>query len=262
MSIKIGAASNEGETKKVVLITGASSGIGYSTAHAFAQRGIQTVLADTQVLAGEELAKKITEIYDVPSIFVKCDISQNSEVKELIQKTMDRFGRLDFAFNNAGIEGVSTTIADCTEENWDRVLGINLKGTWLCMKYEIEAMLRAGGGSIVNCSSVAGLVGFPQSGPYCASKHGMVGLTKAAALEYAQKNIRINAVCPGVIATPMIQRFTQDRKEILDQLRQAEPMGRLGQPQEIAEAVFWLCSAQSSFVTGQSLAVDGGWIAQ
>ncbi len=181
-------------------------------------------------------------------------------VKNLVEQTIARFGRLDFAFNNAGIEGQMTTTADCTEENWDRTLNCNLKGVWLCMKYELAHMLTRGSGVIVNCSSVAGLVGFAQLPAYVASKHAIVGLTRTAALEYATKGIRVNAVCPGVIRTAMVERIEHSHPDL--NLAAGEPMGRMGTPDEVAAAVTWLCSERASFVTGQALAVDGGWIAQ
>ena len=172
------------------------------------------------------------------------------------------FGRLDYAFNNAGIEGHPANTHECTEENWDDTIQINLKGVWLCMKYQIPAMMEHGKGAIVNCASVAGLVGFAGLPAYCASKHGIVGLTKGAAIEYAKSGIRVNAVCPGVIRTPMIDRFTGKNKAAEKVFEDQEPVGRLGEPEEVAEAVLWLCSDSASFVTGHALAVDGGWIAR
>jgi NAD(P)-dependent dehydrogenase (short-subunit alcohol dehydrogenase family) len=180
----------------------------------------------------------------------------------MVEKTVAAFGQLDFAFNNAGIEGLSSPTADCTEENWDRVLAVNLKGPWLCMKYEIPQMLKQGKGAIVNCSSVAGLVGFAGIPAYTASKHGLAGLTKAAALEYVKMGLRVNAVSPGVIKTPMIDRFTGKKKEVEQQFANQEPIGRLGEPAEVANAVVWLCSDAASFVTGHVMPVDGGWVAQ
>jgi NAD(P)-dependent dehydrogenase (short-subunit alcohol dehydrogenase family) len=246
---------------KVVLVTGASSGIGKAAALAFARDGANLVLADTQADGGSEVARKI-EALGRKVTFVRCDVSSENDVKNLLQKTIDMFGRLDCAFNNAGIEGKQASTSDCTNENWDQVININLKGVWLCMKYEIPQMLKQGGGAIVNCSSIAGLIGFPGIPAYVASKHGVIGLTKTAALEYAKSNIRINAVCPGVIQTPMIDRFIHGEAQIQKQLVDGEPIGRVGQPDEIAQAALWLCSDAASFVTGHPMVVDGGWVAQ
>jgi NAD(P)-dependent dehydrogenase (short-subunit alcohol dehydrogenase family) len=196
------------------------------------------------------------------AIFVKCDVSKSDDVEALIKKTIDTFGQLDFAYNNAGIEGASATTQDCSEENWDKTIGINLKGIWLCMKYEIPIMLQKGKGVIVNCASVAGLVGFQGLPAYVASKHGVIGLTKTAALEYAKLGIRVNVVCPGVIQTPMIDRLTGKKKESIEQFKELEPIGRFGEPEEIANAVIWLCSDEASFVTGIEIPVDGGFVAQ
>jgi NAD(P)-dependent dehydrogenase (short-subunit alcohol dehydrogenase family) len=175
---------------------------------------------------------------------------------------MSFWGRIDFAFNNAGIEGTQALTPECSAENWDRVIDVNLRGVWLCLKYQIPEMLKQGRGSIVNCSSIAGLIGFPGIPAYVASKHGVIGLTKTAALEFAKKNIRVNAICPGVIQTPMIDRFVHGEAKIQKQFIDGEPVGRIGTPEEIAAAALWLCSESSSFVTGHSLIVDGGWLAQ
>lgn len=244
---------------KVALVTGASFGIGRATALAFAKKGAKIVLADW-VDASETLA--LIKALGGEAIFVKTDISKSEEVKAMIEKTIATFGSLDFAFNNAGIEGISAPIQDCTEENWDKTLGVNLKGTWLCMKHEIPEMLKRNKGVIINCSSVAGLVGYPGLAAYVASKHGVIGLTKTAALECAKVGIRVNAVCPGAIKTAMIDRLTGNKKEVENQFANSEPVGRLGQPEEVANAVIWLCSDEASFVTGDAMAVDGGWVAQ
>lgn len=246
---------------KVVLVTGASSGIGRATTLLFARSGASVVLADTNDDLGARTAAE-ADPSGRRAIFVKCDVSSPDQVAALFQAILDKFGRLDCAFNNAGIEGVPADTAACSEGNWDRVMAVNLKGTWLCMKQEIEIMRRQGGGAIVNCASIAGLVGFAGAPAYVASKHGMVGLTKTSALECAKAGIRVNAVCPGVIATPMIDRFTQGNAEAAAQMAAAEPIGRLGRPEEIADAVLWLCSDGASFVTGQAIAIDGGWVAQ
>lgn len=244
---------------KVAIITGAASGIGKATSIAFAARGAKVVVSDIQ--SGEETVQAI-EKNGGTAFFVKCDVSKAAEVENLIAKTMEQFGKIDYAFNNAGIEGAQVSTTEYEEENWDRVLDINLKSVWLCMKYEIPEMLKVGKGTIVNCSSIAGLVGFVNAPAYTASKHGMIGLTKVAALENAQKGIRVNAVCPGVIKTPMVERATKGDALVEAQFAAGEPMGRLGQPEEIAEAVVWLCSDGASFVTGQVIVVDGGWVAQ
>jgi NAD(P)-dependent dehydrogenase (short-subunit alcohol dehydrogenase family) len=244
---------------KTAIVTGGSFGIGRATAIAFAERGANVVIADC--IEDYETVNIISKSGG-KAIFVKCDISLSQDVKKLIEKTISTFGSLDYAFNNAGIEGSAASTHECTEENWDRTLNVNLKGAWLCMKHELEVMLKNGKGVIVNTASIAGLVGFQNLPAYTASKHALVGLTKTAALEYAKKGIRVNVVCPGVIKTPMIDRFTGNKKEAEQQFENMEPVGRLGQPEEVAEAVVWLCSDASSFVTGISLPVDGGWIAQ
>ena len=244
---------------KVAIVTGGSFGIGRATAIAFAERGASVAIVD--VVEDSETLSTIQGIGG-NAIFIKCDVANAVEVKAMVDRTVAEFGRLDFAFNNAGIEGASAATADCTEENWDRVLAVNLKGPWLCMKYEIPYMLKQKSSAIVNCSSVAGLVGFQGIPAYVASKHGLVGLTKTAALEYAKSGLRINAVSPGVIKTPMIDRFTGKQKEVEQQFVNMEPIGRLGEPSEVAHAVIWLCSEAASFVTGHSMPVDGGWVAQ
>jgi NAD(P)-dependent dehydrogenase (short-subunit alcohol dehydrogenase family) len=245
----------------VAVVTGASAGIGRATALAFARAGTRVVVADVQREAGEETARLIRE-GGGEAVFVHTDDSLDAEAEAWVRSALETFGRLDFAFNNAGIEGQSAPAAECTRENWDRVLAINLTGVWLCMRHEIRQMLLQGGGSIVNCSSVAGLVGFAGIAAYTASKHGMVGLTRAAALDYAQQGIRVNAVCPGVIRTAMVERFTHGDPQAEAALVAREPMGRMGTPDEIAAAVLWLCSDAASFVTGQALAVDGGFVSQ
>jgi NAD(P)-dependent dehydrogenase (short-subunit alcohol dehydrogenase family) len=244
---------------KVALITGGSSGIGRATALAFAKKGAKVVIADW--IENQETMDSIKNLGgDV--LFIKCDVSKSGDVKTLIEKTIATFGRLDFAFNNAGIEGILAPTQECSEENWDKTIGVNLKGIWLCMKLEIPEMLKKGKGVIVNCSSVAGIVGFSGLPAYVASKHGVIGLTKTAALECAKLGIRVNAVCPGVIKTPMIDRLTGNKKESEEQFENMEPVGRFGQPEEIANAVIWLCSDEASFVTGIAMPVDGGFVAQ
>jgi NAD(P)-dependent dehydrogenase (short-subunit alcohol dehydrogenase family) len=246
---------------KVVLGTGAASGIGRAAALAFAARGARVVAADQDTEGGEDTVRRIVE-RDGEAIFVHTDVSDDTSVAALLARTAEVYGPLNYAFNNAGIEGISAPTAECTEENWDRVLRVNLKGVWLCMKHEILQMLDHDGGAIVNCSSVAGLVGFASSPAYVASKHGIVGLTRTAALEYATRGIRVNAICPGVIQTPMIDRVTDGDPAAMRALQDMEPMGRIGRPEEVAEAAVWLCCDAASFVTGQALAVDGGFVSR
>lgn len=245
--------------EQVALVTGAGSGIGRAAALAFARDGARVVASCIDAENGEETARLIRET-GREAQFVLADVASAAEVERAVRLAIERHGRLDFAFNNAGIEGVMASTADCTEENWDRTLTTNLKGVWLCMKYELKYMLEAGCGAIVNCSSVAGLVGFQQLPAYVASKHGIVGLTRTAALEYAKQGIRVNAVCPGVIHTAMVDRILNEHPDM--PLVAGEPIGRMGTPDEVAAAVIWLCSDSASFVTGQALAVDGGWVAQ
>jgi NAD(P)-dependent dehydrogenase (short-subunit alcohol dehydrogenase family) len=246
---------------KVALVTGASAGIGRASALAFAREGANVALADLDVERGEDAATEVESI-GVEAIFVRADVSDATDVVALVGETIGRLGRLDFAFNNAGIEGSQAPTADCTIENWNRTLAINLTSVFLCMREEIQRMLDNDGGAIVNNSSVAGLVGFPGIPAYTASKHGILGLTKTAALEYAAQGIRVNAVCPGVIDTEMITRFTHGDTQAMSQLLQTEPVGRLGAPTEIADAVVWLCSERASFITGHALAADGGFVAR
>jgi len=245
---------------KVALVTGGTSGIGRDTALLFAKAGAKVVVAGRREQEGNETVELIRAAGG-DGLFVKTDVSKAAEVDALVQKTVEKFGRLDFAFNNAGIEGVWVPIAKQTEEDWDRTIGINLKGVWLCLKYEIRQMLKqGGGGAIVNMSSVTGLVGAGGAAAYSASKHGVIGLTKSAALETAKSGIRINAVCPAVIETPMGKRLFSApavHKSVLN----SHPIGRFGRPQEIAEAVVWMCSDRASFMTGQCLILDGGFLA-
>jgi NAD(P)-dependent dehydrogenase (short-subunit alcohol dehydrogenase family) len=244
---------------KTAIVTGGSFGIGQATAIAFANKGASVVVAD--VADGSETVNQITS-YGGNALFVKCDVSKEKEVEALVAKTLETYGSIDYAFNNAGIEGHFAPLFDISEEEFDRTINVNLKGVFLCMKHQIPVMLKQGSGAIVNCASIAGLVGFPAATAYVASKHGVVGMTKTAALEFAKNNIRVNAVCPGVIKTPMIDRFIADNPGGEAQLTMGEPIGRMGKPEEIASAVIWLCSDGASFTTGQALAVDGGWVAQ
>jgi NAD(P)-dependent dehydrogenase (short-subunit alcohol dehydrogenase family) len=246
---------------QTAIVTGGAAGIGKAAALAFAQHGAKVAVADLKVDRGEEVAHAI-ERSGGRAIFVRTDVSKTADVEKLIGATLSAFGRLDCAFNNAGIEGQLAPTADCTEENFDRILAVNLRGLWLCMRYELQQMLRQGRGSIVNMSSVAGLVGFANLPAYVASKHGVLGLTKAAALEYATRGIRVNAVCPGVIHTEMVDRVTGKNPAVEKQFVELEPMGRMGTPEEIAACAVWLCSEAASFVTGHALAVDGGLVAR
>jgi len=246
---------------QVALVTGGSSGIGRASACAFAREGARVMVADVAVEGGQETARLIQEAGG-EATFMQVDVTQTADVAALMARIIAVYGRLDCAHNNAGVEGAISPIADCTEENWDRVISVNLKGVWLCMKYEIAQMLQQDGGTIVNTASVAGLVGARGIPAYVASKHGVVGLTKAAALEYARAGIRVNAVCPGVIRTPMVERLFGDRPQAEARLRDLEPVGRLGTPEEVAEAVVLLCSDAASFVTGHAMSVDGGMVTQ
>lgn len=254
---------------KVAIVTGAGSGIGRATAYLFATNGAAVVASDVNMPGAEETVRTIKKCGG-EAIAVHCDIAKSNDVATLISTTIQTFGKLDYACNNAGIEGQLASTIDCTEENARRVIDTNLLGTWLCMKYEIPEMMKANGASgaagdghaIVNIASIAGLIGFPGLPLYVASKHGINGLTKTAALEYAPHNIRINAVCPGAIQTPMIDRVIHDDQHTKDDLLAHHPMGRFGTPEEIAELVVWLCSDAASFVTGQTIAADGGYVAQ
>lgn len=246
---------------KVALVTGGSYGIGRATALAFARAGASVVVADIDARGGEETVAAIREAKG-QAIFVRCDVSKADQVAALVAAAVHTYGRLDCAFNNAGIEGAMAPIPECTEENWDRTLTVNLKSVWLCMKYELPQMQKQGQGSIVNCASIAGLVGFPALPAYVASKHGIVGLTRGAALENAKLGVRVNAVCPGVIHTAMVDRITGGVPEAEAQFIAPQPIGRMGTPEEVASAVLWLSSPGASLVTGQALAVDGGWVAQ
>jgi NAD(P)-dependent dehydrogenase (short-subunit alcohol dehydrogenase family) len=249
-------------TGKVALVTGAGSGIGRATALTFAREGAKVVVADMMVEGGEETVSLIKKAGG-DALFVKTDVSQASEVEALVNKAVQTYGRLDCAHNNAGVAGPNKMTVDITEEKWDHVIAINLTGVWLCMKYEITQMLKQGSGAIVNTSSDAGLIGLRRGGAYVASKHGVVGLTKTAALEYAKLGVRVNAVCPGPVDTPMLRGpGGEQSSRFVDKMVAAQPGGRLGQPEEIAAAVVWLCSDAASFVTGHAMPVDGGYIAQ
>ncbi|GAA4467050.1 SDR family oxidoreductase [Nibrella saemangeumensis] len=247
--------------QKVALVTGAASGIGRATALSFAQEGANVVLADVTQEAGEAVAQEI-RASGGDALFVPCNIGERADIVNLIHQTIQTFGRIDCAVNCAGIAGkVSKPVHEYPEEDWLQQIQINLVGTWYCVKFQLEQMLTQGGGTIVCVSSAAGLVGQPENSPYAASKHGVNGLVKSAAIEYATKNIRINAVCPTAIETPMImhgRRKLAENPEALQQAINFQRMKRMGQPQEVADVALWLCSDQSSFITGHCMAVDGG----
>ena len=248
-------------TGKVAIITGAASGIGEATAKLFAKEGASLVLADWQKERGETVAKAIRETAPTAA-FLKTDVSKPEDVQAMIRVAVQEYGRLDIIFNNAGIEGeMNKPTADCTLENWHRVIGINLSGVFFGMKYAIPEMLKTGGGSIINTASVAGLVGFAGIPAYCAAKGGVVQLSKCAAIEYAKQNIRVNVVCPGIIWTPMVERATGDSEEGRAAFTAIEPVGRLGTAEEVANVALFLASDESSFCTGAPFIVDGGFVA-
>lgn len=246
---------------KVVLITGATSGIGRQTALLFAREGASVVVSGRRELLGMELVEQIVGQGGHAS-FIGCDVSVPEQVEALVNGTLELYGRLDCAFNNAGIEGDMGPTVEADIENYQRVFDINVRGVLLSMKFQIQAMLKTGGGTIVNNSSVAGLVAMPGIGVYAASKHAVLGLTKAAALEVASSGVRINAVCPAAIETDMLERFTGGEEAFKSGLIDLHPIGRIGQAQEVAEAVLWLCSNESSFIVGHALPVDGGFLAR
>ncbi|MGA2410250.1 MAG: glucose 1-dehydrogenase [Candidatus Binataceae bacterium] len=246
---------------KVAIITGAASGIGRASSSIFAREGARLLLADLQEEGGNETLETVRKAGG-EAIFLKTDVAQWDDVERMVAKAVEAYGRVDCAFNNAGIDGKGGLTHQCTEENWNRVLAINLTGVWLCMKAEIIQMLKQGGGAIVNTSSDAGLAGAKGLPAYVAAKHGVAGLTKAAALEYGKHNIRVNAVCPGPIRTPMLGRLLNKRADIEAKMARAEPLKRLGEPSEIGEAVAWLCSDCASYVHGLPMPVDGGYMAQ
>jgi NAD(P)-dependent dehydrogenase (short-subunit alcohol dehydrogenase family) len=242
---------------KVAFVTGAGSGMGLAAAKEFAEAGASVALIDFNMNAIEDAAKSIIA-NGKKAIAIQCDVTNERQVADAVKKTVDALGALDLAFNNAGIQIPYKETQDVTSEEFNRVLDINLRGVWHCMKYELQQMLKQKSGAIVNNSSIGGINGNPGMGPYHATKHGVLGLTKSAALENAKKGIRINAVCPGLIMTPMIDKMVQDKPDILDIFTAAVPMGRAGKPEEVASAVLYLCSPQAGFITGQSIVIDGG----
>lgn len=245
-------------TGQVALVTGAGSGIGRTTSIAFARAGAAVVVADVDEAAVRKLADELTA-EGRKALPVRCDVGEEAEVKAMLEKTKAEFGRLDAAFNNAAVQSPATDTADLTAEEWDRVSRVNIRGVFLCMKYELQLMRGQTSGAIVNCSSNSGLVGVPGRAAYATAKHGMLGLTKCTAIDYAPKGIRINAICPGTISTPMVMDMfkTGDLQESV--VAALAPINRLGTPEEIADAVLWLCSPFSSYVIGQAIAVDGGY---
>jgi NAD(P)-dependent dehydrogenase (short-subunit alcohol dehydrogenase family) len=246
---------------EVTLVTGGGSGIGRATSILLAKQGAKVMIADYVPEGAERTVKMIKETGGEASC-VAADVSVAAQVQLMIDKTVATYGRLDCAFNNAGIEGKMVDTAEYPEDVFDRIMAINLKGVWLCMKYEIPQMLKSGRGAIVNTASGAGLVGVAQLSAYNASKHGVIGLTKTAALEFAQKNIRVNCVCPGLINTPMVARMVDSGGMNEQEFIASEPVGRMGRPEEIGEGVVWLLSDAASFVTGHSMSIDGGFVAQ
>jgi NAD(P)-dependent dehydrogenase (short-subunit alcohol dehydrogenase family) len=242
---------------KVAFVTGAANGIGRAAALAFARDGASVVVADISEQGSRETVRAIEELGG-RALAVRCDVTRAQDIEAALNKGVAAYGGLDLAFNNAGSEQAITATADLTEEEWDRIVRVNLRSVFLCMKHEIPLMLKRGGGAIVNTSSGAGVKGIAGQAAYCAAKFGVIGLTKAAALDYAAQNIRVNAVCPGIIDTPMMQRFTGGTPTGVARVIAQEPVGRMGKPDEIAAAVLWLCSDPAAFVVGHALVIDGG----
>ena len=246
---------------QVALVTGAASGLGLATANAFVASGASVVMADWN---GKEVQAAAKELADkgYKTLAIRCDVSDDVEVEAMVKQTVAEFGRLDAAYNNAGVQNVLAETADSPRDDYDRVMTINLRGVWSCMKFELQQMRKQGSGAIVNCSSLGGLIGGAQRGTYHAAKHGVIGFTKSAALEYATRGIRVNDVCPGIIQTPMSDKMIAEGQgdALKAMLEQFVPMKRLGRAEEIADAVLWLCSSAASYVTGQSISVDGGYV--
>ncbi|CAM5721711.1 MULTISPECIES: glucose 1-dehydrogenase [Streptomyces] len=247
-------------TGQVALVTGAASGMGLATARAFAQAGAAVVLADLDHAAAERAAQELTDAGH-QALGLACDVADEEQAAAMVARTVETYGRLDMAFNNAGIQAPPADAADETAADFDRVNAVNLRGIWACQKHELRQMRTQGSGAIVNCSSLGGLVGLPERAAYHASKHGVIGLTRSAAVEYAARGVRINAVCPGTIDTPMVADMLEGQAEAMAEIMKQQPIGRLGTADEIAAAVLWLCSPAASFVVGAALPVDGGFTA-
>jgi len=250
---------------KVALVTGSGAGIGRAAALKFAEEGAKVIVSDVDTVGGNETVVLVQQ-KGGDATFTRADVAKAADVEALIAKAVDRYGRLDCACNNAGIEGKIVPLVEQSEDNFDRVMSVNAKGTFLCLKYEIEHMLKNGGGAIVNLSSVAGLIGFPGLSPYVASKHAINGMTKNAALEYAKHGIRVNSICPGGIETRMLDSLvtqaTAGKLSTREMMEPLHPIGRIGRPSEVAELIVWLCSPRASFVTGANIPIDGGYVAQ
>jgi NAD(P)-dependent dehydrogenase (short-subunit alcohol dehydrogenase family) len=245
---------------KIALVTGAASGLGLATARAFAESGARVVLADWNEQEVQAAAKQIAD-KGHKTLAIRCDVSDDAQVEAMVKQAVATFGQLDAAYNNAGVQNVLAETANTTREDYERVMGINLRGVWSSMKFELQQMRKQGSGAIVNCSSLGGLVGGAERGIYHAAKHGVIGFTKSAALEYATRGIRVNAVCPGLIWTPMAdQMVASGQGDALKDMEKMIPMGRVGRPEEIADAVLYLCSSAASYITGQSISVDGGFV--
>lgn len=259
MSVEVSLLQEQEFVGKTALITGATSGIGRVVAIRFAELGAHVVIAGRREAEGAQVVEHIRKVGG-DALFIRCDVSQNSDVEALVAGTVKHFGRLDFACNSAGYEGTPALIADTSEEEWDFVTQVNLKGMFLSLKYQLRHMAAQGHGAIVNISSVGGFIGKPMSAPYIASKHGVLGLTKTAALEYARLGIRVNAICPAVVEGPMPDRIFAD-PSMMEKMLSLHPLGRVGKPMEVADAVMWLSSSRASFMTGQSLTLDGGMLA-